>query len=192
LAPLVWTARAYHRKIADVKFCSACAGAIELRVPAGEDRPRHVCQACGRIHYQNPRVVVGAVCTWEEKILLCRRAIEPRTGFWTLPAGFLEQGESTVEGARREAWEEARAKLDVQDVLALYDLPHISQVQVFFRAPLLSPDVAPGPESLEVGLFAWDDIPWADIAFPTVQWALDHFRATKDQAHITPDLRSTV
>lgn len=175
-----------------MKFCPACAGPIELRVPPGEDRPRHVCQACGRIHYQNPRVVVGAVCTWEERILLCRRAIDPRKGFWTLPAGFLEQGESTADGAKREAWEEARARLEVKDLLALYDLPHISQVQVFFRAPLVSGDVAPGPESLEVGLFAWDEIPWDDLAFPTVHWALRYFQATRHDARLAPDIRSTV
>jgi ADP-ribose pyrophosphatase YjhB (NUDIX family) len=174
-----------------VKFCPTCGGQVELRVPAGEDRPRDVCQACGLIHYSNPRVVVGSVCTWEGRVLLCRRAIDPRKGFWTLPAGFLELGESTADGARREAWEEARAKLDLRDLLALYDLPHIGQVQVFFRAPLVSDDVTPGPESLEVRLFAWDEVPWADLAFPTVHWALEYFRATQDQARIVPDLRST-
>jgi ADP-ribose pyrophosphatase YjhB (NUDIX family) len=170
-----------------VRFCSSCGGAVDLRVPAGEDRERHVCVACGAVHYQNPRVIVGAVATWEDRVLLCRRAIEPRRGFWTLPAGFLELGESTAEGARREAWEEARARIDVQDLLALYDLPHISQVHVFFRAPLLDPAVAAGPESLEVRLFAWDEVPWDDLAFPTVRWALDHFRG----GAAAPDRRST-
>ena len=174
-----------------MKFCAACAGPLELRVPPGEDRERYVCQACGRVHYVNPRVVVGAVCAWQDRLLLCRRAIEPRKGFWTLPAGFLEEGESTADGARREAWEEARAKLDLRDVLALYDLPHISQVQVFFRAHLVAADVAPGPESLEVRLFAWDEIPWDDLAFPTVHWALRYFRATQHEPRIAPDLRST-
>lgn len=175
---------------ATVKFCSACAGPLELRVPDGEDRPRHVCPACSRVHYVNPRVVVGSVCTWEGRFLLCRRAIEPRRGFWTLPAGFLEMGETTADGARREAWEEARARLDVQDVLALYDLPHIGQVQVFFRAPLVDGKVEAGPESLEVGLFAWDEIPWAELAFPTVRWALRYFRDTEGQPRITPDVRT--
>ena len=173
-----------------MKFCSECAGPLEVRVPDGEDRPRHVCPACPRVHYVNPRVVVGSVCTWEGRYLLCRRAIEPRRGFWTLPAGFLEVGETTADGARREAWEEARARIDLRDVLALYDLPHIGQVQVFFRAPLVDPKVEAGPESLEVGLFAWDQIPWADLAFPTVHWALRYFRDTEAQPTIAPDVRT--
>lgn len=173
-----------------MKFCSACGGSLEVRVPDGEDRPRHVCPGCGRIHYVNPRVIVGAVCPWEERLLLCRRAIEPRRGFWTLPAGFLEQGETTAAGARREAWEEARARIDVRDLLAVYDLPHISQVQVFFRAPLLDPAVSAGPESLEVGLFAWDEVPWDELAFPTVRWALRYFQATRDQTPLIPQVRT--
>ncbi|MCO5171821.1 MAG: NUDIX hydrolase [Planctomycetes bacterium] len=173
-----------------MKFCSTCGAPVEVRVPPGDDRPRHVCSGCGEVHYVNPRVVVGSVCAWEERLLLCRRAIEPRRGLWTLPAGFLEQGETTAEGARREAWEEARARIDVRDVLAVYDLPHISQVQVFFRAPLLAPDVEAGPESLEVGLFAWDAVPWDDLAFPTVRWALRHYHATRDQPRLTPDVRT--
>lgn len=173
-----------------MKFCSECARPVVQRVPEGDDRPRHVCSACGRIHYVNPRVVVGSVCPWEERLLLCRRAIEPRRGFWTLPAGFLEQGETTAGGARREAWEEARARIDVRDLLAVYDLPHISQVQVFFRAPLLDPAVAAGPESLEVALFTWDEVPWGELAFPTVRWALRYFHATRDQVRLLPDVRT--
>lgn len=172
-----------------VRFCATCGAPVELRVPEGDERARHVCSACGQVHYVNPRVVVGAVCEWEGRLLLCRRAIDPRRGLWTLPAGFLEQGETTAEGARREAWEEARARIDVRDVLAVYDLPHISQVQVFFRAPLVTPDVAAGPESLEVGLFAWEDVPWADLAFPTVAWALRYYHATRDQPRLAPDVR---
>lgn len=173
-----------------MKFCSDCAAPLEVRIPEGEDRPRHVCLVCRRVHYVNPRVVVGSVSTWEGRFLLCKRAIEPRRGFWTLPAGFLELGETAAAGAQREAWEEARAKIDPKEVLALYDLPHIGQMQVFFRAPLLDPKVEAGPESLEVGLFTWDEIPWAELAFPTVHWALRYFRDTEAQARITPDVRT--
>jgi ADP-ribose pyrophosphatase YjhB (NUDIX family) len=152
-----------------------------MRVPAGDNRPRLVCDDCGFVQYVNPKVVVGAVCTWENRILLCRRAIEPRRGHWTLPAGFLEEKESVEDGVRREAWEEARAELDLDGLLGLYSVPRISQVQIFFRARLRSPEVAPGEESLEVRLFAWEEIPWDDLAFPSVHWALAHYHETHGQ-----------
>ena len=152
------------------------------RQPEGDDRLRLVCEDCGFIAYDNPRVVVGSVCSWEDRILLCRRRIEPRRGFWTLPAGFLEQHETTGEGARREAWEEARAMIELDGVLAVYSIPRLSQVQVMYRARLLSPAVEAGPESIEVGLFEWEGIPWDDIAFPSVHWALGHFREVAGQA----------
>jgi ADP-ribose pyrophosphatase YjhB (NUDIX family) len=142
-------------------------------VPPGEDRERRVCGDCGFVDYENPKIVVGVVATWGERVLLCRRAIEPRRGAWTLPAGFLEQHESPEEGALREAWEEARAVLRIRELLAVYTIRHISQVQLLYRAELLKPEVAPGPESLEVGLFTLDALP-EDIAFPSVRWALDH------------------
>jgi ADP-ribose pyrophosphatase YjhB (NUDIX family) len=144
-------------------------------IPAGEDRERLVCPDCGFIAYENPKIVVGSVCRWDERILLCRRAIEPRIGFWTLPAGYLELHESTQAGAIREAFEEATARIAIDGLLAVYDVPHISQVQLMYRAHLLSPDITPGIESLEVGLFAWDEIPWTELAFPSVEWALHHF-----------------
>jgi ADP-ribose pyrophosphatase YjhB (NUDIX family) len=153
-----------------------------LRVPAGDDRPRMTCPDCGFIAYENPKVVVGSVCLWEDRILLCRRAIEPRRGYWTLPAGYLELNESTEAGARREALEEACADIALEGVLAVYNIPRISQVQVIYRARLVSPNVAAGPESLEVALFRWDEIPWAEIAFPSVRWALDHWRETLGEA----------
>ena len=151
------------------------------RVPEGDTHPRLVCGDCGFVNYENPKVVVGSVCTWEDRILLCRRAIEPRRGFWTLPAGYLEVHETTMEGARREAQEEACADIEIQHLLAVYNIPRISQVQVIYRARLLS-DVAAGPESQEVGLFRWDEIPWDDLAFPSVRWALHHYREVRDQA----------
>ena len=145
-------------------------------VPPGEDRERDLCGHCGFIDYKNPKIVAGSVATYDGRILLCRRAIEPRRGFWTLPAGYLELGESVEDGARREAFEEARARIVVGALLAVYSVPRISQVQIMFRARLETPDVGAGPESLEVGLFAWDDIPWPDIAFPTVGWALRQWK----------------
>jgi ADP-ribose pyrophosphatase YjhB (NUDIX family) len=143
-------------------------------IPEGDDRERLVCGDCGFILYDNPKIVVGSVVRWGDKILLCRRAIDPRKGFWTLPAGYLELNESTRTGAEREAWEEARAKIAVDSLLAVYDITRLSQVQLIYRAKLLDPGVSAGPESLEVGLFHWDEIPWDDIAFPSVRWALHH------------------
>jgi ADP-ribose pyrophosphatase YjhB (NUDIX family) len=152
------------------------AGNFERRVPEGDDRSRLVCRDCGYIQYENPRIVVGSVCHWEERILLCRRAINPRRGFWTLPAGYMELGETTAEGAKREAWEEARAKLELQGLIAVYNIPRLSQVQLIYRAALLAPNVEAGPESAEVGLFDWPSIPWEELAFPSVRWALGHYR----------------
>ena len=152
------------------------AGPSVRTVPEGDTHERLVCPDCGFINYENPKIVVGSVATWEDRILLCRRAIEPRTGYWTLPAGYLELNESTPAGARREAREEANAEIAIDALMAIYNIPRISQVQLFYRARLVSPDVSPGIESTEVGLFLWDDIPRADIAFPSVHWALDHFR----------------
>ncbi|MFN0023372.1 MAG: NUDIX domain-containing protein [Parvularculaceae bacterium] len=149
---------------------------FEKMAPAGDDRARDVCGHCGFVDYQNPKIVVGSVASSGGRILLCRRAIEPRLGFWTLPAGYLELGESAEDGARREAWEEARAHLSIDQTLAVYSVPRISQVQIMFRATLRQPDFAAGPESLEVALFAYEEIPWAELAFPTVSWALRHWR----------------
>ncbi|HEY0836583.1 MAG TPA: NUDIX hydrolase [Azospirillum sp.] len=155
-------------------------------VPPGDDRERLTCPDCGYVAYQNPLVVVGSVAVWEDRILLCRRAIPPRRGYWTLPAGFMEEHETVMQGAAREAWEEARARIEIDALLAVYDIPRISQVQMIFRARLLTPDVEPGPESLDVGLFRWDEIPWADIAFPTVHWALREHRARLGRSDFAP------
>jgi ADP-ribose pyrophosphatase YjhB (NUDIX family) len=144
------------------------------RVPEGDNRERMTCAECGFVLYDNPKIVVGSVARWGERILLCRRSINPRRGFWTLPAGYLELNESTTAGAEREAWEEAQARIAIEGLLAIYDIPRISQVQLIYRARLLHEDVVAGPESLEVGLFAWDGIPWDEIAFPSVRWALHH------------------
>jgi len=160
-------------------------------VPPGDDRERLVCPDCRYVAYQNPLIVVGSVATWEDRILLCRRAIDPRKGYWTLPAGFMEERESTMEGAAREAWEEARARIAIDALLAVYDIPRISQVQLIFRARLLSPDVSPGPESLEVGLFRWEEIPWQELAFPTVLWSLREHEARLGQTAFAPAINPT-
>jgi ADP-ribose pyrophosphatase YjhB (NUDIX family) len=146
-------------------------------VPTGDDRERLTCRDCGFIAYENPKVIVGSVVSVDGRILLCRRAIEPRHGFWTLPAGYMELAETVEEGARREAWEEARARIAVEGVLAIYSIARIGQVQVIFRAGLATPGFEAGPESLEVRLFAWDEIPWDQLAFPSVHWSLRQWRA---------------
>ncbi len=145
-------------------------------IPAGDDRERAVCASCGYVAYENPKIVTGAVIVHDGCVLLCRRAIEPRTGYWTLPAGYLELNETTAEGARREAMEEAGADIVLDGILAIYDVSRISQVQIIYRARLVKPGIAAGAESLEVGLFSWDDIPWNMLAFPTVRWALHAWR----------------
>jgi len=152
------------------------AGPSLRAIPEGDNRERLICAECGFIHYDNPKIVVGSVARWGSKVLLCRRAIDPRKGFWTLPAGYLELNESTSLGAQREAWEEARARIEIEGLLAVYDIPRLSQVQLVSRARLIDAAVSAGPESLEVGLFGWDDIPWKEIAFPSVRWALHHER----------------
>ena len=151
-------------------------GPTILTIPEGDNRERMVCPDCGFINYENPKIVVGSVVLWQERILLCRRAINPRRGYWTMPAGYLELNESTSAGAIREAWEEAQARIAIDGLLAVYDIPRISQVQIIYRAHLDAPDFAAGPESLEVKLFGWEEIPWADLAFPSVRWALEHYR----------------
>lgn len=149
-------------------------------VPDGDTRERLICADCGFVQYDNPKIVVGAVPVWEGKVLLCRRAIAPRIGFWTLPAGYLELGETPEAGAAREALEEANARISIEALLAVYSVPRISQVQLIYRARLGDLDFSAGAESQDVRLFAWDEIPWADLAFPTVRWALDHWREIGD------------
>lgn len=164
-----------------MRYCPRCGAELELRRPEGDDRLRHVCPSCGAIHYTNPKIVVGSVCAFEDRLLLCRRAIAPRAGFWTIPAGFMELGESAEEGARREAWEEAFARIEIQDLLAVYSVRRINQVQLLYRARLLDPDVRPGPESLDVRLVPWTEIPWDELAFPTVRWILERARDVRDR-----------
>jgi ADP-ribose pyrophosphatase YjhB (NUDIX family) len=145
-------------------------------VPDGDDRLRLICPDCGFIHYENPKMVVGSVVRSGDRVLLCRRAIAPRLGYWTLPAGYLELNEAPHEGAMREALEEANARIEILSLLAVYSIPRLSQVQLIYRARLTDEAIEPGIESLAVGLFSWARIPWSEIAFPTVRWALHHDR----------------
>nr|WP_294524811.1 NUDIX hydrolase [uncultured Rhodopila sp.] len=145
------------------------------RIPEGDNRERSVCTECGYVAYENPKVVVGSVIAAGDRVLMCRRAIQPRKGFWTIPAGYMELGETLEEGAAREAREEAEASIAIEGILGVFSIARIGQVQVIFRARFTesdTPSFAPGAESLEVRLFPWDEIPWDDIAFPSVHWAL--------------------
>ncbi len=162
-----------------MNFCSDCGRPVSLLVPPDDNRMRHVCGHCGTIHYQNPKMVIGSIPVWDlagdTKVLLCRRAIEPRHGYWTLPAGFMENEETTGEAAQRETVEEAGARIELQDLFSLLNVPHVHQVHLFYLARLLDLDFAAGTESLEVKLFAEHEIPWDDIAFPTVSHTLKFF-----------------
>jgi ADP-ribose/FAD diphosphatase len=158
-----------------MKFCSACGAEVITQIPAGEDRERFVCPKCGTIHYQNPRMVVGCIIEEQGKILLCKRAIQPRYGYWTVPAGFLELGESTVQGAIRETFEEANARVQVIAPYAHFDIPYIGQAYIFYRARLLGPEMGAGSESLEVKLVTPEEIPWDQLAFQVVKVALEFY-----------------
>ena len=158
-----------------MNFCSHCGAPVALEVPAGDNRARHVCKHCGAIHYQNPKMVVGCIPEWEDRVLLCRRAIEPKYGLWTLPAGFMENGEAADEGAVRETLEEAGARVELIGLYSVISLPDINQVYLMYRARLLDLDFHPGDESLEASLYAESEIPWEDIAFRTVHMTLERY-----------------
>jgi ADP-ribose pyrophosphatase YjhB (NUDIX family) len=164
-----------------MKYCSECAAQVTLLTPPDDNRPRYVCANCGTIHYQNPKMVIGSLPVWERggetRVLLCKRAIDPRYGYWTLPAGFMENNETTSEAARRETFEEAGARVELHELFSLLNVPHVHQVHMFYRATLLDLDYKAGTESLEVELFTEAEIPWNDIAFPTVAHTLQFFFA---------------
>ena len=158
-----------------MKFCPECGHAVVAKIPPGDHLPRFVCEHCGSIHYQNPRLVVGCVAEWQDKVLLCRRAIEPRAGLWTLPAGFLENGETVEQGIQRESREEALAEVEGLEPLALVNVPHAHQVHLMFRGQLAHGRHGIGAESLETGLFHESEIPWPEIAFASVRYTLECF-----------------
>lgn len=162
-----------------MNFCSHCGARIAVRVPDGDTLPRHMCDACGTIHYRNPLMVVGSIPEWEDRLLLCKRAIEPRLGMWTLPAGFMELGESVAQGAIRETLEEANARVELGEAFTMLSVPHVNQVHIFYRARLLDLDFGPGKESLEVALFREEEIPWKDLAFRTISTTLRFFYADR-------------
>ena len=155
-----------------MNFCSECGHPVRVGIPDDDNRPRHICDACGTIHYQNPKIVAGTVPVYGDKVLLCKRAIEPRLGYWTLPAGFMENEESTDDAAARETWEEAHAKVDIKHLYVVIDTVAISQVYMMFLADMPEPEYGAGPESLEVELFSEDEIPWDELAFPTIEKTL--------------------
>ena len=158
-----------------MKYCSNCSATVEFLIPAGDTLPRYVCTTCHFIHYQNPKMVVGCIPEWEAKMLLCRRAIEPRLGWWTLPAGFMENNETLAQAAARETLEEANARVEIGNLYAIYSLPHISQVYVLFRAQLLDLDFKPVIESLEVKLMTEQEIPWEEMAFRVIYEPLKQY-----------------
>ncbi|MCC2594969.1 NUDIX hydrolase [Pusillimonas sp. MFBS29] len=159
------------------KFCSQCGTGITQRIPPDDNRTRDVCEHCGAVHYQNPRNVVGVLPVIDDRVLLCRRAIEPRYDKWTLPAGFMELGETTAQGAMRETQEEAGAQIELGPLYTVIDVPHAEQVHFFYLAKVLSEDLYPGPESLEAAFFHIHDIPWKELAFRTVITTLEHYIA---------------
>lgn len=166
-----------------MKFCSECGQSVSLIIPPDDDRPRHVCNSCDTIHYLNPRIIAGCLPIYQDQVLLCRRAIEPRKNYWTLPAGFMENGESTEEAALRESWEEARASIELHSLYTMFSIPQINQVYLLFKGELTSLDFAAGPESLDVELFTEENIPWQELAFPAMKKTLRHYFADREHGH---------
>lgn len=158
-----------------MKYCSHCGAENRLLIPQGDNRERSVCSQCGIIHYQNPNIVCGVLPIYGDKVLLCKRAIEPRHGFWTLPAGFMENGETLEQGAARECWEEACATLENMTLYSIFNLPSINQVYILFKAEVVNGEHGAGEESLESRLYLEEEIPWKELAFPTISITLEHF-----------------
>ncbi len=158
-----------------MNFCTSCGASLTLKIPKGDERPRHVCDSCGMVHYRNPRMVVGCIPEYGDRILLCRRSIEPRRGKWTLPAGYLENGETVTEGACRESFEEARARYKALFPYRLFNIRHVNQIYLIFRGELADDGFSAGPESQAVALFPESGIPWEDLAFKVIHTSLVHY-----------------
>jgi len=158
-----------------MKYCSQCGESVSLRIPDGDRLERYICDSCNTIHYQNPRIITGTIPVRHGKILLCKRAIEPKYGLWTLPAGFMENDETTIEGAVRETHEETMADVTIDHLFAIFNIPHINQVYIMFRATLNNDDFAPTEESLDVRLFEEHEIPWDELAFPVIHNTLEYY-----------------
>lgn len=168
-----------------MNFCSQCGAPVSFAIPAGDTLPRYLCAQCGTIHYQNPKMVIGCIVEWEECVLLCRRAIEPRLGLWTLPAGFMENNETTAEAAARETLEEACAEVKIDRLFALINVPHIHQVHMFYTASLIGGRFGAGVESLESRLFDEASIPWSEMAFRSVSFALKAWLSDRKSGAVT-------
>jgi len=166
-----------------MKFCNECGGKLNSQIPTGDDRHRHVCIDCDHIHYQNPNIITGCLPLYGDKVLLCKRAIEPRHGYWTLPAGFMENGESVEQGALRESWEEAKAKISLHGLYTVFSLPEINQVYMLYKGELDDLNFGPGVESLEVKLFSEAEIPWDDLAFKTIKQTLRYYFDDRKNNH---------
>lgn len=164
-----------------MNFCSVCGAGIIIQIPANDDRERYVCGACATIHYQNPKIIVGCIPVWQDQVLLCQRAIEPRAGYWTIPAGFMELGETLTEAAVRETKEEAHASVEIQNLYVVINLPRVNQVYMIFRSRLLDLDYAAGTESKSVRLFKEPEIPWEDIAFSSIRQSLRHYYSDRER-----------
>lgn len=164
-----------------MNYCSDCGAETVERIPPADNRPRHICVSCERVHYQNPKIIAGCIPVFDERILLCKRAIEPRLGYWTLPAGFMELGETTQQAAARETLEEANARVDQLRLYTMFNLPHVNQVYMIFLSRLLDEDFSPGEESHEVALYREADIPWDDLAFLAIRRTLRYFYADRSQ-----------
>ncbi|MGK0297213.1 MAG: ADP-ribose pyrophosphatase YjhB (NUDIX family) [Gammaproteobacteria bacterium] len=162
-------------------YCSECSAEVELKIPDGDNRQRYVCIKCNSIHYQNPKIVAGCIPVWDDQVLLCKRAIEPQYGFWTLPAGFMENGESTLQAAIRETMEEANARVKILDIYMIINLPHVNQVYMMYRSRMIDKNYASGSESLEVDLYKEEDIPWNLLAFPVIRETLKYYYMDRKQ-----------
>ena len=173
-----------------MSFCLKCGQPGQLSIPQGDQRERLVCHSCNYIHYENPKVICGALVTWQDKVLLCKRAIEPRYGLWTLPAGFMELYETMEQGAARETLEEAEAVVNIEQLYCMYNIPRIGQIYVLFKGDLQDGKFGAGDESLECGLFTEDEIPWANLAFPSVERTLRHYFQDRKQGAFTMHLET--
>lgn len=173
-----------------MRFCSACGAATETKVPLGDHQAREVCSQCATVHYVNPKVICGALAIWQDQVLLCRRAIEPRYGLWTLPAGYMELFETMQEGAARETREEAEAELEIEQLYCVYDIPRIGQIYSLFKAKLINGQFGAGEETIESRLFSEADIPWQELAFPSVAETLKHYFADRKQGHFPLHLQT--
>lgn len=164
-----------------MNYCSECGGKVSFIIPEGDNRHRYVCESCQTIHYQNPKIVTGCIAEWDDRILLCRRAIEPRYGLWTLPAGFMENSETNMQGAARETEEEANAKVENLRLFSVYSIAHINQVYTMYRGDLVAGKASPGEESIETALLTEDEIPWAEIAFQVINETLQRYFQNRQQ-----------